>query len=61
MPYPDLDALGALLLRVKGGEATFKSSTECEQFARARYSKGSMVKAYESIYRQLIERDLGRK
>ena len=61
VPYPDLDALGALLLRVKGGEATFKSSTECEQFARARYSKGSMVKAYESIYRQLIERDLGRK
>ena len=52
--YSDLEALESLLLRVKTGEAILKSSTECEQFARARYSKDSMVKAYESIYRQLI-------
>ena len=57
----DLEALESLLLRVKTGEAILKSSTECEQFARARYSKDSMVKAYESIYRQLIDKHLGRQ
>lgn len=56
VPYPDLEALESLLLRVKAGEAPLMSSTECEQFARARYSKDSMVKSYESIYRQLINR-----
>lgn len=54
VPHADLEALESLLLRMKGGEASLMSSTECEQFARARYSKDSMVKAYESIYRQLI-------
>jgi len=52
--YADIGALESLLLRVKAGEVTFMSSAECEQFARARYSKDSMAKAYESIYRQLI-------
>lgn len=52
--YSDLEALETLLLRVKTGEAILKSSTECEQFARARYSKDAMVKAYESIYQQLM-------
>jgi glycosyltransferase involved in cell wall biosynthesis len=61
VPYSDLEALESLLLRVKAGEATFMSSTECEQFARVRYSKDSMVKAYESIYRQLINRHSGRQ
>jgi len=59
--YSDLEALESLLLRVKTGEAILKSSTECEQFARARYSKDSMVKAYESIYRQLMDKHLGRQ
>lgn len=54
VPYADLEALESLLFRVKTGEPSLMSPTECEQFARARYSKGSMVKAYESIYRQLI-------
>lgn len=56
VPYSDLEALESLLLRVKTGEVPLMSSTECEQFARARYSKDSMVKAYESIYQQLINR-----
>lgn len=60
VPYSDMEALESLLLRVKADEAILKSSTECEQFARARYSKDSMVKAYESIYRQLIDKHLGR-
>ncbi len=54
--YPDIDALESLLLRLKAGEFTLMSSTECEKFARARYSKEAMVKAYESIYRELINR-----
>lgn len=54
--YSDLEALESLLLRVKTGEVPLMSSTECEQFAKARYSKESMVKAYESIYQQLINR-----
>jgi putative colanic acid biosynthesis glycosyltransferase len=54
VPYSDLGALESLLLRVKAGEASLMSSTECEQFARARYSKVAMVKAYESVYRQMI-------
>lgn len=60
VPYPDVGALESLLLRVKTGETALRSSTECERFARARYSKDSMVKAYESIYRQLINKHLGR-
>lgn len=60
VPYPDVGALESLLLRVKTGETALMSSTECERFARARYSKDSMVKAYESIYRQLINKHLGR-
>ena len=54
VPYADLDALESLLLRVKAGEITFMSSAACVQFARDRYSKDFMVKAYESLYRQLI-------
>ena len=54
VPYSDLDALESLLLRVKKGEIILKPSTECAQFARERYSKDAMVKAYESIYQQLI-------
>lgn len=54
VPYSDLEALESLLLSVKASEVTLRSSTECAQFARARYSKGAMVKAYESIYQQLI-------
>jgi glycosyltransferase involved in cell wall biosynthesis len=54
VPYADLGALESLLMRVKLGETCLMSSAECEQFARARYSKDSMVKAYESIYRKFI-------
>lgn len=56
VPYADVDALESLLLQVKDGEVTFMSSPECEQFARERYSKNFMVKAYESIYQQLLTR-----
>ena len=59
--YSDLEALESLLLRVKTGEVILKSSTECEQFSRARYSKDSMVKVYESIYRRLMDKHLGRQ
>ncbi len=54
VPYSDIDALESLLLRVKKGEFILKPSTECAQFARERYSKDAMVKAYESTYQQLI-------
>lgn len=54
VPYSDLEALESLLLCMKTGEVTLMSSTECERFARARYSKDSMVKAYESIYLHLM-------
>lgn len=58
--YPDVDALESLLLCVKTGEIALMSSTECERFARARYSRDSMVKAYEAIYQQLIGKSLDR-
>lgn len=61
VPYSDLEALESLLLRVREDEVPLMSSTGCEQFARARYSKDSMVKAYESIYRQLINRHSSRQ
>ncbi len=61
VPYSDLEALESLLLRVMAGEVTLMSSTECGQFARTRYSKDSMVQAYESIYRQLIKKHSGRQ
>lgn len=54
VPYSDLAALEALLFRVKAGEAGLMSAIECEQFARARYSKEAMTKSYESIYQELI-------
>jgi putative colanic acid biosynthesis glycosyltransferase len=54
VPYSDLEALDSLLLSVRASEVTLKSSNECAQFAKARYSKGTMVNAYESIYQQLI-------
>lgn len=56
VPYADLDALESLLLKVKAGEIRLMSSFECEEFARTRYSKAVMVKAYESIYQQLVAR-----
>jgi len=61
VPYSDLEALESLLLRVKAAEATLMSSAECVQFARDRYSKDVMVKAYESIYRQVINSYSGRQ
>jgi putative colanic acid biosynthesis glycosyltransferase len=61
VPYADLDALESLLFRVKTGEIALMPSTECAQFARERYSKDAMVKAYESIYRKLMDRYLGRQ
>ena len=60
VPYSDLESLESLLFRVKADEIPLKSSSECEQFARDRYSKDSMVNAYVSIYQQLINRRLSR-
>lgn len=56
VPYGDLDALESLLFRVKNGQVKLRSTDECSQFARARYSKHAMVQAYLSIYQQLSDR-----
>ena len=58
VPFSDLEALESLLLRVKTTTGALRSSSECEQFARERYSRGSMVKAYETIYQQLAGKRL---
>ena len=54
VPFPDLEALQSLLMRVKTGETNLKSQSECVQFAQERYSSVSIVKAYESIYQRLV-------
>lgn len=60
VPYGDLEALENLLLQVKSGEVRLNPPHQCEEFARGRYSKESMLQGYQSIYRQLLERHLGR-
>lgn len=54
VPYGDLDALGALLWRVKTGDTHLQASGECARLATNRYSKNAMVRAYEAIYQQMI-------
>jgi putative colanic acid biosynthesis glycosyltransferase len=54
VPYPDLEALESLLFRVKTGAVNLMPSNECIRFARSRYSKEAMVKAYEVLYQQLF-------
>lgn len=54
VPYANIAALEALLFCVRSGQAGLMSPTECEKFARDRYSKETMIKRYESIYQKLI-------
>lgn len=60
VPYPDLDALAALLARLRSGDIELNSSEQCVELARSRYSKKAMVKAYETIYRDVIYQQSGR-
>ena len=59
VPYPDLDALEALLAKARDGTAGLKEPADCERFAQERYAKEIMVQAYERIYKRLVNTHSG--
>lgn len=61
VPYGDLPALEALLGQARRQELTLMPPQACTQFARDRYAKEVMVRAYADIYQQLLTRHAGRQ
>lgn len=54
VPYGDLSALEALLGQACHQELALMPPEACTQFAKDRYAKEVMVRAYADIYRQLL-------
>lgn len=54
VPHGDLNALEELVRSSKSGQTVFKSSLECVEFAKEKYSHKAMVDGYQNIYIQAV-------